>query len=532
MTMTPSLAGFAFHPAITTYATLIFASSVDSVAVIASPTYAYASMSFFTRLDGGSILSAGSLQAATASPTIELASGSTQLIMLVVVAEDGIISTTYTISLHRVATDCTLSGLSFQPGGDGFQPAFSPAIQNYTVDVQPTVTFISFSAIPTQPAATMALQQQQTDSTWIDIVTMSPAVATMLIALPTVIAQTTTVFNLAVTAEDGVSVCVYSVAVIRLGSDASMAELTVVGEDDVLGSIPLALSPAFQAVVPSYSLSVANSVRTIHLTMVPTDLTISAVVTTQYITSPSVLASSILLPLNVSTTLPPLLAGVSLFNLVLTAADGITTKLYTILVTRASDLQSIGVTAQPSGVGIFSAWESGQVAIPLAVGFLVEEICITAVFLTPSVNWTIAQHFVQSDTFGHPAQLTSGSCSISMPLAIGTTTQLVFTDPIDPMVIQLPVVRAQPVISQVAFTVTHNANVFNPPAAFLATVRSYSGAVAYVIEEVYLFAVFSAGSMTVTRTCLLPNSLPAVTNTAIYRMRLASLCSCRWTPVR
>lgn len=84
------------------------------------------------------------------------APGSDTLISIIVTAQNGVDSTTYTVTVHRAASDdSTLSALSVAPGSLDPSP-FDPNQVNYTVNVDNSTTSVIISATKSDSQATMS----------------------------------------------------------------------------------------------------------------------------------------------------------------------------------------------------------------------------------------------------------------------------------------------------------------------------------------------------------------------------------------
>ena len=84
------------------------------------------------------------------------APGSDTPISIIVTAQNGVDSTTYTVTVHRAASDdSTLSALSVAPGSLDPSP-FDPNQVNYTVNVDNSVASVVISATKSDPQATMS----------------------------------------------------------------------------------------------------------------------------------------------------------------------------------------------------------------------------------------------------------------------------------------------------------------------------------------------------------------------------------------
>lgn len=115
-----------------------------------------------TKSDPNAVMLIGSVTvpAGTASgtaPNLPLgAPGSNTLISILVTAQNGVDSKTYTVTVHRAASDdSTLSALSIAPGSLDPSP-FDPNQFDYTVNVDNSVASVVISATKSDPQATMS----------------------------------------------------------------------------------------------------------------------------------------------------------------------------------------------------------------------------------------------------------------------------------------------------------------------------------------------------------------------------------------
>jgi hypothetical protein len=215
-------------------------------------------------------------------------------VTITVIAEDGITSKTYTVTIHRssgtaLSDDATLSSLTVSSG----ELYFDPAVTYYTVNVASEVTNIDVTGTANHPAATVYGNVTN---------------QTLGIGYNEV--------NLTVVAEDGTTV-VYTVATVRAASsDATLSSLTV-------SSGELYFDPA----VTCYTVYVANEVTNIDVTGTANHpaATVYGNVTNQ---TPGV--------------------GYNEVNLTVVAEDG-TTVVYTVAIVRAASsdatLRSLTVSA-------------------------------------------------------------------------------------------------------------------------------------------------------------------------------------------
>ena len=170
---------------------------------------------------------------------------------IVVTAEDGTTSTTYTLNVRRAKNNnADLTNLTISAGT--LDPSFDTDIPSYNVSVDNSKSQVTIIGYPEDPNAT---------------VTISGDTGGGLVNLSTGDNNIT----VTVTAEDGTTTKNYTIKVNReLSSDATLKEL-----------IPSSgtLDPVFAAGTPSYDLSVSNEIETVTFTATPTSDAASVTIT-------------------------------------------------------------------------------------------------------------------------------------------------------------------------------------------------------------------------------------------------------------
>ncbi len=237
----------------------------------------------------------------TVSGPIALAEGAVTAVNLVVTAQDGTTTKTYTVNVTRApSSNANLSHLVLSSGA--LSPAFASATTFYTSSVSNATA--SITVTPTSVDANATIQVNGT----------TVASATASGAIPLVVGlNKITVF---VTAQDGTTTQSYSVLVTRVAStNANLASMS---------PSVTPLSPAFAPATTSYTLSVANTVAS--MTVKPVTSDANATLTVNGTAQASGTVSS---PI-------ALAVGANTINVVVTAQDATTTKTYTITVTRAA----------------------------------------------------------------------------------------------------------------------------------------------------------------------------------------------------
>ena len=310
----------AFDPATESYTAMV-ANSVTSVTATPTVTEPAATVTV-----NGAAVASGS-----PSEAIELEVGE-NVITVVVTAEDGATTSTYTVEVTRsTSMDATLSGLVLSDGtGEvALTPAFDPATESYTAMVANSVTSVTATPTVTEPAATVTVNGAA-------VASGSPSEAIELEVGENVI-------TVVVTAEDGATTSTYTVEVTRSTSmDATLSGLVL---SDGTGEV--ALTPAFDPATESYTAMVANSVTSVTATPTVTEPAATVTVNGAAVASGS---PSEAIELEV---------GESVITVVVTAEDGATTSTYTVEVTR-----STAVPALPFGgallLGILLACLGGR----------------------------------------------------------------------------------------------------------------------------------------------------------------------------
>lgn len=283
-TLTP-----AFDPVITSY-TAYVGSNVKSITV--SPTV---SESHASATVNGTAVTSGQ-----PSSPISLSPGSNN-ITVAVTAQDGTTVMTYTIDVIQgnPSSDARLSNLSLSSGT--LTPAFKASKTSYTVsvaievnsiEVTPTVNEIHASVTVNGTAVTSGQPSSP--------ISLNPGINNITIA---------------VTAQDGIAIKIYTVNVIQgtLSSDATLSNLSISSGT---------LTPVFAPGTKSYTASVANAVSSI--TVTPTVNESHALVT---VNGTAVTSGQPSAPVNLA-------VGKNKITAVITAQDG-TIMTYSIIVTRA-----------------------------------------------------------------------------------------------------------------------------------------------------------------------------------------------------
>ena len=235
---------------------------------------------------------------------------------IVVTAHDGVTTKTYTVTATRQGfTDATLKALSVSDGANNvpLTPAFDSGTVSYTASVEHGVSSVTVTPTVNETHATVTV-----DGTAVDSGTESSAVS--------LTAGEANDIEVVVSAEDTSVTKTYTVSVTRAASsDATLSALTI--SDGTL-------TPAFDSDTVGYTASVANSVASVTVTPTVNDSNAAVAVNGSAVDSGTA-SQAISLTAGQATAV----------NVVVTAQDGVTTKTYTIAVTRSPPTFSVTATA-------------------------------------------------------------------------------------------------------------------------------------------------------------------------------------------
>ena len=283
VTLTP-----AFASGTTTY-TASVANSVTETTVMASASDANASVEV-TPEDADD---------QTFGDQVVLVVGETT-ISVAVTAQDGETTKTYTVIATRAGSvDATLSSLSLS--GVTLTPAFASGTTTYAASVGHAVTATTVTASASDAYAGVEVTPEDADD------------RTLGDQVDLAVGETT--ISVEVTAQDGLTTRTYMVTVTRAGSaDAILSALSLSG---------VTLTPAFASGTTAYTASVAHGVTETTVTASASDANASVEVT----------------PEDADDQTPGdqvnLAVGETTISVEVTAQDGVTTRTYTVTVTRA-----------------------------------------------------------------------------------------------------------------------------------------------------------------------------------------------------
>ena len=305
--------------------------------------------------------------------------------------------------------------------------------------------------------------------------------------------------------EDTLNTCYYQVDVFRLSNDANLASIAVAGVSSggVSSSLDVSLSPSFSLSTNTYTLSVPNSIQSLTINVGPSNPS-ATVVYYRDSTSMRVLAqtpTSVSLPINTVSGLIALAPGLTYVTIRTTSGDLSAQTVYTITITRVSDLLSVSLTGLPDGVAVptMPIFSPGQPVLKASVQYKVEQYCMATTHTTANAGWVVsATGVTAAQTVSLPAS--GPTCSSVLSLASGEKNTFLLTDPVDPVGIAVEVTRALPVITTLVPSVTDGAAYFTAPVTFKSNLRSYVGSTAFISSTAQLLAHFSAGSALVSIT--------------------------------
>ena len=300
-------------------------------------------------------------------------------VTVVVTAQDGTTTKTYTITVNRaLSADADLSSLKMSKGI--FSPAFDSATTAYTDAIGNAITTVTVTPTTDDPNATVKVNGNPVTSG-------TPSNA---ISIPVGSKKIT----VTVTAQDGKTTKNYAVTVNRPGSN-----------NDNLSSLKTSkgvFSPTFASGTLSYGDAVGNTITSITVTPTTSDPDATVSVNQQVI--PSGTASA---PINLA-------VGPNTVNVLVKASDGITTKTYTITVTRASS-NNDNLSSLKMSKGVFSpTFASGTLSYDDAVGNAITSVTVTPTASDPDATIQVNQTPVPSGTASAPINLLVGPNTVNV----------------------------------------------------------------------------------------------------------------------
>ena len=253
-------------------------------------------------------------------------------ISIKVTAQDGTTVSTYSIAITRAApasTDASLSALSLSTGS--LSPSFATGTYSYSASTAAT----SITVTPTVNQLNATVQVQVNSGGFVSA-TSGAASSSLSLSVGS------NTIDIKVTAQDGTTILTYSITATRLSSDASLQALNTWSSGTLTS-----LAPIFASGTISYTES-AN-VTTTSITVQPATTQANATISIRINGGTySTLASW-------GTFVPNINYGTNTINVLVTAQDGTSNRLYTLVVTRIA-LAATAVTATSGDASATISW--------------------------------------------------------------------------------------------------------------------------------------------------------------------------------
>jgi len=315
------------------------------------------------------------------SGPIPLAEGAQTIITTIVKSQDGTATKTYTVKVTRApSSDASLAGIVLSKGT--LSPAFASGTPSYTANVANSITSVTVTSSTTDKHATLTVNGTA----------VTPGTASGAIALPE---GAQTFITIVVTAQDGTTKQTYSVIVTRAPSNN--ANLSKIGQS--VGG----LTPAFTPGTTSYTETVSYATSTITVTPVTSD-------------PEAMIQEDNNEPVTSGTTSPPIAlaeGGQTVIPIKVIANDGVTTKTYTLTVTRGPSPDASLANIVTSKGTLNPAFATTTTAYTTSVANSVSTITVTPT--TTDANATIKVN---------GTAVTSGTASGAIALAEGNDTAI------------------------------------------------------------------------------------------------------------
>ena len=369
-----------FAPGTTSYTSTV-SNATDAISVEATTSFADATM----------LLNGLVFQDNTVSDPINLSPGK-NVITLKVTAQDGTTTKTYTITVTRTeSANANLKSLKLSKGT--LTPAFNGSTTSYTESVDNTVTSLTVTPATSDLNATVSVNG----------VAVASGSASGLIALAE---GANTVIGIVVKAQNGVTTKTYTVTIARAPSaNASLSSL---------GQSVGGLTPAFSSGTTGYTISAGNATASITLKPVSSDANATIKVNGTAVTSGTMTG-----PIALS-------VGPNIITAAVTAQDGVTTKTYTLTVTRAPSANATLSNIKLSTGTLSPAFASGTINYSASVANAVSTITIAPATTDANATIKVNGTTVASGTATNPIALTEGGQTVINTVVTaqnGTTTK-------------------------------------------------------------------------------------------------------------
>ena len=335
-----------------------------------------------------------------ASQPINLSVGANaNTIKIVVMAQDGITTKTYTVVVTRLAAvlsnNANLAGLSLSTGS-ALSPAFASKTTGYTAQVANYVSSITATPTAADPTSTITVNGQAVNS----------GAASQSINL-SVGANTITVV---VTAQNKTTTMTYAVVVSRLAAsnNGNLAGLSL--------STGSALSPAFTSKTTGYTAQVVFIISSIKITPTSADPTSTITVNGQAVSSGAASQS-----INLS-------VGANTITIVVTAQNG-TTMTYAVVVSRlaASNNANLAGLSLPTGSALSPAFTSSTTSYTGQIPDNILSITITPTSADSTSTIIVNGQAVSSGAASQPINLSVVNTIIIVVTAQDGTTTKTYT---------------------------------------------------------------------------------------------------------
>lgn len=326
-----------------------------------------------------------------ASGSIALAVGN-NTISTVVTAEDGSTTRAYTITVTRAAAsgNAQLSALSLSSGT--LAPVFAAGTTSYTASVSNATT--SITATPTVADANASVT--------VNGVAVTSGNASGAIAL----AVGSNTITATVTAQNGTPLS-YTITVTRAASaNANLSALSLSSGT---------LAPVFAAATTSYTVSVSNA--TTSITVTPTVADGGASVTVNGVATTSGNASGAI----------ALAVGSNTITTVVTAADGATTKAYTVTMTRAASSNNNLSALSLSSGSLSPPFNPATTSYTAAIGAGVGSITVTPAAADGNASITVNGVAVTSGAASGAVAMNTGSNTVSVVVTAQNSATKTYT---------------------------------------------------------------------------------------------------------
>jgi hypothetical protein len=337
----------------------------------------------------------------TASAPVNLNAVGPTVITVTTTAQDGISTRTYSITVNRTGSNNAITSLKLTPSSILVSTSTAGTTTNYSTSVAPDVSSIIITPTAQEEHASILVN--------------GVAVASGTASAPIDLNVGSTIITVTVTAQDGISTRTYSTTVNRTGSNNAITSLKLTPSSTLVKT-------SSAGTTTNYSTSVAPDVSSIIITPTAQEEHASILVN-----GVAVLSGTASAPVNLNAV------GPTVITVTTTAQDGISTRTYSIAVSRTGSNNAVAsLKLTPSSILVSTSTVGTTTNYSTSVAPDVSSIIITPTAQEEHASILVNGVAIASGTASAPIDLNVGSTIITVTVTaqdgISTRTYSITVD--------------------------------------------------------------------------------------------------------